>query len=152
MKTAKITKEVKEALDHVRSFYPNVCIVVFNNEGMWQYMEADFTVPSFEGTEIDIRILEAALDSVTELPAVFEIEHKEEEQKEQWETAYSIAQGCNAVDIHGVPEKETLDAMKIYGEQIMRECAEIAGEWNGHSDIKNYVLTALKIHGEHESI
>lgn len=64
--------EVCVALDHVRSHYPEVVMVVFNREGRWQYMSSDFDAPTF-GPEIDVGILEDAANAVSDLPAVFDI-------------------------------------------------------------------------------
>ena len=60
------------ALEHVRSFYPNVVMVVYWSDGRWQYMNDGFGSPEFDD-RVDVGILEDASDAVTELPAAFEI-------------------------------------------------------------------------------
>ena len=62
--------EVSKALKHVKTFFPEVTIVVFNKFGQWTYMTDDFDQPNF-GDDIDLGILEDASDSVINLPAVF---------------------------------------------------------------------------------
>ena len=60
------------ALEHVRSLYPFVVMVVYSSDGRWQYMNDGFDSPVFDD-RVDVGILEDASDAVTELPAVFEI-------------------------------------------------------------------------------
>ena len=60
------------ALRHVKEHHPSVCMVVFSSAGLWNYMDDEFFAPNF-GVEIDQDILECAVASVDELPAVFEI-------------------------------------------------------------------------------
>lgn len=64
-------KDVKIALAHVKQFHPTICMVVFNKEGQWQFMDGNFNSPKF-GDEIDISILEAAQDNVPTLPYVYQ--------------------------------------------------------------------------------
>ncbi len=66
------TPEVMAALDHVISHYPSVGLVVFNGDTRWCYMDEVFNSPTF-GPEIDVAILEAAADSLSSFPCVFEI-------------------------------------------------------------------------------
>lgn len=71
-----IPKKVKKALNHVRKHYPGVCLVVFNSDGRWQYMDEVFWAPQFN-KEIDVGILEDAqseVDNTVGFPAVFEIQ------------------------------------------------------------------------------
>lgn len=65
--------QVRFALAHVREHFPKVSMVVFSSDGRWQYMSRDFDAPVFK-KKIDVGILEDAVDSVEELPAVFEWE------------------------------------------------------------------------------
>ncbi len=67
----KPTKEVLLALEHVRFFHPEVCIVIFSKDGRWLYMDEDFYIPIFSDS-IDIGILEAAADSVNYLPYIYQ--------------------------------------------------------------------------------
>lgn len=67
-----MTQQVEKALKHVKEYYPDVTTVVFNKEGMWQYFTDEFEAPKF-GDEIDVNILEKAVDSLEEFPAVFQI-------------------------------------------------------------------------------
>ena len=68
-----MTQEVKKALDHVREFIPDVCIVAFNTDGQRQYFDEHWSSTTFEGMNIDTAILEDAADSITQLPAIFQI-------------------------------------------------------------------------------
>lgn len=71
-KTPPMPKAVKTALLHVRSHFPRVSMVVFNSNERWQYLDEDFDAPFFRD-KVDTAILEAAMDSVKTLPAVFEL-------------------------------------------------------------------------------
>ena len=64
---------VELALSHVREFFPNVSIVIYNTSGMWCYMDEDFDAPNFEDINIDIGLLESAADSLTKLPFIYQI-------------------------------------------------------------------------------
>lgn len=64
---------VKRAMEHVRLFHPEVCIVIFNKEGRWQYMDEDFNAPKFGKEMNDISLLEEASDSLSELPFIYQI-------------------------------------------------------------------------------
>jgi hypothetical protein len=64
---------VKRAMEYVRLFHPEVCIVIFNKEGRWQYMDEDFNAPKFGKEMNDISLLEEASDSLTELPFIYQI-------------------------------------------------------------------------------
>ena len=67
-----IPKNVKIALDHVRSIFPEVSMVVFNTDTRWQYMDDDFNAPKFDD-RIDVGILENAVYDLVELPCVFQL-------------------------------------------------------------------------------
>lgn len=71
--------EVCEAFVHLRQKYPacDINLVVFTSEGRWCYMSKDsFQAVKF-GNDVDVSILEKALDVVDNgvgFPAVFEFE------------------------------------------------------------------------------
>ena len=69
----KIPPKVLKALQHVRSFYPDVRIVVYNTDYRWQFMTNDFDAPNFEYVNVDIGILEDAADDLITVPAVFQL-------------------------------------------------------------------------------
>jgi hypothetical protein len=69
MKNADYTK-VRLAMVHVRSFFPNVDTVLFGTDARWLFMEGIEPV-SFHGKDINVSILEDAIDSVDILPSVF---------------------------------------------------------------------------------
>lgn len=62
--------QVRRALDHVRSYFPDVTHVIYTREVKWLYMSDDGVMPDFNG-KIDIGLLEDAADAVSEFPAVF---------------------------------------------------------------------------------
>ena len=66
-----VTQEIKAAIKHVQSVFPQVCMVVFSKQARWCYMDEEFNTPKFD-ERIDIGILEAAIDSIEELPFVYE--------------------------------------------------------------------------------
>lgn len=68
----KPTKEIKKALEHVQSVFPEVSIVIFTTDGRWCYMTEDFGTPNFNiSSVIDQSILEDAADSVEQLPFIY---------------------------------------------------------------------------------
>lgn len=68
------TKEVLKAFAHVKSFHPELNSVFFNREGQWHYMNEEFEGLDFSHDDMDISILEDAVDSLTELPFVYQQE------------------------------------------------------------------------------
>lgn len=69
----KTPNEVVEALKHVRK-YVDVDTVVFFKNVTWMYCNSEtHTAPSFEGTDIDVSILEAAADSIESFPFIYQM-------------------------------------------------------------------------------
>ena len=68
-----IPKSVKTALDHVRIFHPEICMVVFNTDTRWRYVDENFTAPAFDD-RVSTSILEHAVDDLDEFPCVFQLE------------------------------------------------------------------------------
>lgn len=64
--------QVIAALEHVRTFRPEVTQVFYTNELKWLYMTDDGDAPAFGG-EIDTSLLEDAVDSLDTFPAAFHI-------------------------------------------------------------------------------
>lgn len=60
---------VRQALEHVRRFHPEIDRVTFKPNGEWEY-SADGDAPEGWSDEIDMRVIQAAADS-TNGPAVF---------------------------------------------------------------------------------
>jgi hypothetical protein len=67
-----IPPKVKAALEHVISIYPDVCMVIFNSDTRWQYVDDCFNAPSFD-ERIDVGILEDAVYDLVDLPCVYEL-------------------------------------------------------------------------------
>jgi hypothetical protein len=67
-----IPPKIKMALDHVRSFFPDVTKVSYDSAGRWRYSTDSGFAPKFND-RIDVSILEDAADAVEELPCKFEI-------------------------------------------------------------------------------
>lgn len=70
----KPTKEILKAFAHVKSFHPELNSVFFNREGQWHYMNEEFEGLNFSHDDMDISILEDAVDSLTELPFIYQEE------------------------------------------------------------------------------
>lgn len=66
------TPQVIAALEHVRTYRPEVTQVFYSNDLRWLYMTDDGDVPSFDG-ELDTSLLEDAVDSLDTFPAAFHI-------------------------------------------------------------------------------
>lgn len=71
-KEVQPTSALMLALEHVKRYYPNVCMVAFSKDGTWQYMDEDFNAPKF-GNEIDTSLLENAADSITSFPYIYQL-------------------------------------------------------------------------------
>lgn len=65
-----MTVEIQKAIAHVSEHHPSLDIVIFTHEGRWCYMDSEFN-PFVFNDKIDVSILEKALDSLPELPAIF---------------------------------------------------------------------------------
>jgi hypothetical protein len=69
--TYEIPAQVLTAIDHVRTYFPDAAMVVFNDMGRWQYMGENYERYVFPdekdigpwGDGIDVGILEAASDA-----------------------------------------------------------------------------------------
>lgn len=66
-----IHAKVRTAMGHVRQFHPEVTRVYFDGSGRWQYTDGRRRGPQF-GDDIDVDLLEAASDSLGNLPVTFE--------------------------------------------------------------------------------
>jgi hypothetical protein len=55
--------EVQNAFAHVREAFPNVTVLMYNEDCQWAFINSDGTAPSFEGANIQLPILEAAADA-----------------------------------------------------------------------------------------
>lgn len=66
MKTLKISeapKEVQEAFEHVKSFFPTLSIVEYDGQCLWDYQGLKEEVFDFHNVDIDINILHDAADA-----------------------------------------------------------------------------------------
>jgi hypothetical protein len=59
-----MSREVKNALEHVRHFFPEVTCVMYTRSLKWVYMDDDGEAPNFAGSHIDPNILQKAADSL----------------------------------------------------------------------------------------
>lgn len=66
----KVPKEVRTALIHVQSLYPEVDLILFGTGGEWRLMSGSLEPVAFD-ERIDTSILEDAAASIKELPALF---------------------------------------------------------------------------------
>lgn len=62
---------IKTAFKHVKSIFPTLEILMFDNTGRWCYMDGNLKPFNFEGKNVDQSILEEASDNVPQLPFVF---------------------------------------------------------------------------------
>lgn len=67
---SKLEDPILIALDHVRTVFPHVTMVVYNKQGEHQYMSDHFEQPTFD-ERIDLTLIEDACDAVPTLPFVF---------------------------------------------------------------------------------
>ena len=65
-----MTNEVKIALTEVKKYHPEVCMVLFGQDGSWMFMDKDLGRPRFSD-KIDVSIVGEACDSVNYFPAIF---------------------------------------------------------------------------------
>lgn len=66
METINITNapvEVQAAFAHVREAFPNVTVLMYNEDCQWAFINSDGTAPSFKDACIQLDILEAAADA-----------------------------------------------------------------------------------------
>ncbi len=68
-----IPEPVLTALLHIRSIYPDVCLVVYGRDSRWHYMNEEFDSPTFD-SRVHIGTLVDAADSLEMVPAVFQLE------------------------------------------------------------------------------
>lgn len=73
--TQEVPPAVLKAINHVREFFPDVAMVVFNDMGRWQFMTEDFGRVNFRDIPIDVSLLEEASNESYEFaghPCVFQ--------------------------------------------------------------------------------
>jgi len=68
-----IPNKVQLALDHVRSFHPEVTMVTFNSDGWWHYTDDYFHAPEKFDERINTHILEDAIYDLEDFPCVFQL-------------------------------------------------------------------------------
>lgn len=67
-----VTNKVKKAFNHVKDRFPTLSIVIFTKDQRWCYMDEDFSAFDFMSTDINVSILEEALDSIDNLPFIYQ--------------------------------------------------------------------------------
>lgn len=114
----EMTKEVREALEHVQSIYPQVHQVFFSDDGRWRFCGEIDEAPEFDD-RVDVGLLEAALDSLDALPAAFSIPTVEEQQVQSQQQEPEQLQKFNVniypvvrVKVCGVEAQDHEEAMK----------------------------------------
>lgn len=68
-----IPYKVLLALIHVKEFFPEVVMVVYNSKQQWGFMSEDFKCPDFKGVDINTSVLEDAADVVPQFPSVYQL-------------------------------------------------------------------------------
>jgi hypothetical protein len=68
-------KEILNALEEVRNkVSKDIDTVIFLTDNTWIYMISETReIPNFEGKEIDVSLLDDAIDSVDELPFIYQL-------------------------------------------------------------------------------
>jgi hypothetical protein len=66
------TNQVKKAFNHVKSLFPTVSILIYNNQGQWCFMDENFEALNFSNVDVSIFLLEDAVDSLKELPFIYQ--------------------------------------------------------------------------------
>ena len=69
-KTKIIPFAVKKAFEHVKSIYPAVTQVAFDEDQRWLYSDASGDAPDFEG-KVNVDLLELAADALDYFPVTF---------------------------------------------------------------------------------
>ena len=67
-----MTTQAYAALNHVRTFHPQVTHVFYNSMADWYYCDDNFNGPALDD-RVDVGLLEDAADSVAGFPAAFTI-------------------------------------------------------------------------------
>ena len=93
-----MTKEVMAAANHIRNFFGDLTLVVFNQDQQWQYFGENFNPLKFGNLPIDGSLLDAAMDSVDTLPVAFDLKLRDS-------SGFPINQG----DLVLVPEPDDTD-------------------------------------------
>jgi hypothetical protein len=69
---SETNEKVYAALLHVNNHHSEVTQVFYSTDGRWLYCDDDYAAPTF-GNDIDISLLEDAVDSLAMLPAAFSL-------------------------------------------------------------------------------
>lgn len=93
---------VQQALQHVNKHHPEVTLVFYGTDMRWFYCDEAFEAPDF-GDEIDIGLLEDAVDSVEAFPAAFALEVSE---KPSCSTCECDQAACEDVGICQITRKK----------------------------------------------
>jgi hypothetical protein len=108
----EMTKEVRKALEHVQSIYPQVHQVFFSDDGRWRFCGEIDEAPEFDD-RVDVGLLEAALDSLDALPAAFSIPTVEEQQEPEQLQKFNVnIYPVVRVKVCGIEAKDHEEAMK----------------------------------------
>lgn len=70
---ADMPAEVRRAIEHVRTFLPDVTAVAYMRDKTWRFLTCNGLLPSFPNADVDISILYAARNAVRTFPCVFEL-------------------------------------------------------------------------------
>lgn len=73
MKVSPVPPAIQDAFNEVKKYHPEVCIVSYNTYGCWNFTDVNFDHPKEWSHLIDIGVLEAAMESLSEFPAIFEL-------------------------------------------------------------------------------
>lgn len=71
---SKLPEKIRLAFEEVRKHHPQVCMVVYSQDGRWLFMDADLNSPIFR-TQVDVGLLEDAQEYAEKhyaLPVAFQ--------------------------------------------------------------------------------
>jgi len=73
-----MTNELIIAFAYVKSIFPTLTMVVFNNQGQWFYCDRNYNGFVFDDS-VDVGILEDASNSIQSTPFIYELPYSEDE-------------------------------------------------------------------------
>ena len=100
----EMPEEVFHALNHVRTFFPEVIQVQYDKEGRWIYSDFDGVAPVFR-CDVNISILEDAADSLDGFPQSFRLSERADPESIPVELSNPLA---NVVEVISCSASEQL--------------------------------------------
>ena len=67
-----MTEQVVKAFNHVKQSFPQLSMVIFTSDIRGHYLDAQGYPLNFAGKDIDVSILEEAIDSINKFPCIYQ--------------------------------------------------------------------------------